>query len=106
MVFRMVKKRNINSYRRYDKFLPTTDDWYPNYDNDMVKVSVILTTEIWGKPSVQFCVWGNDDFGMERPEYFATKKEARQKYKEIVRTINNWSIVTKEMLKDLNFKMA
>lgn len=44
------------------KFLPTTDDWYPNWPRGTVKCSLLDLRD----KAVRVCVWGADDCGMER----------------------------------------
>ncbi|MCA9495832.1 MAG: hypothetical protein KC589_02730 [Nanoarchaeota archaeon] len=54
--------------KRIDVFKKTSDDWYPNYPNDMVKVSFLKLPNILQNSDDEWrvCVWGNDDFGLER----------------------------------------
>ncbi|MBQ4523414.1 MAG: hypothetical protein IJA10_10775 [Lachnospiraceae bacterium] len=52
--------------KRIDKFVKVTDDWYPCYDENTIKVSMFLTYV----PENNWCfvrimAWGNDDFGLE-----------------------------------------
>lgn len=54
-------KKNNTIYHIKEEFRPTTDQWYPNYDGDLVKISVYE----YSKGGAMVCVWGNDDFGME-----------------------------------------
>jgi len=63
------KKRNpiegLNQFR-VDRMVTVTDDWYPNYPDNKVKLSIFLSY----KPRidhylVRMCVWGADDTGME-----------------------------------------
>ena len=50
--------------KRRECFKNSTDNWYPCYDNKLVKVSFMSL----GPDGDQYrvCVWGADDFGMER----------------------------------------
>lgn len=50
---------------RFEAFVPTTDNWFPNYDNDTVRTTVRLLrrcakadAEVW------VTVSGDDDYGM------------------------------------------
>lgn len=45
------------------KFLPTLDDWHPNFKRNTVRCSLYSRSK-WNVFSVS--VWGNDDMGMER----------------------------------------
>jgi hypothetical protein len=56
----MKNKKQTIYHIRYE-FRPTTDQWYPNYDGDLVKISVYE----YSKGGAKVCVWGADDFGME-----------------------------------------
>ncbi len=70
--------------RTRDKYLQTylkrgyiamkaLDDWYPTFDNHLVAVSPVF--KLLGLPTIyRVCVWGADDFGMEKD--FSSKKEA------------------------------
>ncbi|HEC72591.1 MAG: hypothetical protein ACTSW7_00635 [Candidatus Thorarchaeota archaeon] len=93
-------------YLEHEIYLPTTDQFYPNYPNDTVRVKVILCTKIWGYPAIRTCVWGADDCGYDRDEKFGTKKQARQAYKKRVDEINSWKVVTRKKLKELGFITA
>lgn len=54
--------KNKNTiYNIKEEFRPTTDQWYPNYDGNLVKVRVVE----YSKGGAMVCVWGADDFGME-----------------------------------------
>lgn len=51
--------------KRIDKFIKVTDDWYPCYDGNTVKMSMFVTYI----PKHKWCfvrimVWGKDDFGL------------------------------------------
>ncbi len=50
---------------------PTPDDWYPNYEGDLVKVRLGIyipdcCAKNKGKKFHRVCVWGADDCGMEK----------------------------------------
>ena len=68
------------NYKRIDIFKPTTHDWAPSYKADkhvglLVRVS-LMTDMVMGKFNKgkitegriwhRVCVWGADDFGMEK----------------------------------------
>jgi len=46
---------------KFECFKPTSEDWYPNYDNNYVRIAYYSNPD--SEPLV--CVWGNDDCGME-----------------------------------------
>jgi len=79
----------------------TSDNWCPNYNYDFVMVSFCQTgpnPPINGEWRV--CVWGADDFGMERD--FKNKDEAWQVFIEVISLDN----VTIDELKLLEFISA
>ena len=55
-----------------EKFVTTPDDWYPTFEDQKVRVR-LYTPQAEGKKWL-VCVWGADDFGMER--YVDTRQEA------------------------------
>jgi len=81
---------------RRDIFVPTSDDWSPNFPNNQARLSYIGRISD-GKFRV--CVWGADDFGME---YDATTEgEARWLFNHLSRLD-----ITRKYLKKLGFKIA
>jgi hypothetical protein len=46
-------------------FVPTSDDWYPNFKGNLVRVRLHLSCGEQAKPFLRVSVWGNDDTGME-----------------------------------------
>ena len=90
----------------FERFVKTTDDFCPNFDGNTVKVSIIDCSEIWGKFAVRTCIWGDGNFGLERDEFFSTKKEADKSFKVRVKEAKQWDIVTIEILRDLTFTTA
>ena len=57
------------------KFLPTLDDWYPNYPRHTVRCSLV---QLPTTKEYRVCVWGADDTGMERD--FESYDEAKEEY--------------------------
>ena len=45
----------------------TDDDWYPTFPGNLVYVKVM---RLYPSCDVRTCVWGGDDFGMDRDEPF------------------------------------
>lgn len=79
--------------KRIDIFKKTKDDWYPNYPNDMVKVSFLqLHNFLQNTNEWRVCVWGNDDFGLEHD--FKSKKEAEK----VFEIISNLDIISQDFL--------
>lgn len=51
---------------RIDKMVVVTDDWYPCFDGNKVKVSLFISNlDKLNCHFVRICAWGNDDFGVE-----------------------------------------
>lgn len=76
--------------------VPTTDDWYPNYPGDTVELSLLNLLD----GEFRVCVWGADDFGLEKD--FKNPKEALRTY----RAVKNSCVVTKASLYDMGFETA
>ena len=76
---------------------PTTDNWSPNFENNMVLVSYIgkLTDG-----NFRVCVWGNNDLGME----YDTKQEKNAK--EMFQRLSKKNIITQKKLLKLDFIYA
>ncbi len=69
-------------YRR-TAFVPVTDDWIPNHPANTVEVSTMsLHQGLAPANAYRVCVWGADDFGMERD--FETKEEAIALYEDMI----------------------
>lgn len=65
--------------KRRDKFLHTTDEWYPCFTGKRVKCSVMRLPT--APKIVRVCVWGADDDGMERD--FESQAEATDMYRAL-----------------------
>lgn len=56
----------LNEFRLMQFYVQTEDDWYPNWENNIVLVTLsILPTQ---SRTIRISVWGADDTGMERDE--------------------------------------
>jgi hypothetical protein len=74
----------------------TTDDWFLPFDMNLVRVSLIqLCAKEW-----RVCIWGQDDFGMEKD--FASKAKAEK----VFLTILHWEDVTRIKLEGIGFITA
>ena len=92
--------------KRFELYIPTPDDWYPNCPGDMVRVCDMDTTLSWKRLSIRTCVWGADDCGMDRDEFFETLKEKDEAYEQRCREVKDWTSVSKKTLKSLGFVTA
>ena len=55
----------LNQFR-LDKMVTVTDNWYPCYEGNKVRVSLFLNYhKSLDYQFVRICVWGADDFGLE-----------------------------------------
>ncbi len=102
----MAAGRDPKNHLRYKRMVPTPDRWYPTFEGGFVCVSVILTTLVWKTPSLRVCAWGGDDFGMERDEFFDTRKEALRVWKRRGTWVAAWGMIDKKTLAQLGFKQA
>jgi hypothetical protein len=93
------KKQTIEIVKTDPVFIKTSDDWYPNYPGDEVRVSMSFVKKKNEQNNV-VCVWGADDCGME---FWSPDRElVRSKYREIC----SWDNVTFEKLEKLGLYPA
>ncbi len=91
----------MSNYKLYgDTFVKTSDNFYPNFDGDLVNVSMMRLD--LKKSTYRVCVWGEDDCGFERDWESSNPEEAKKVYFKIV----NSGDVTFELLKKLGLKSA
>lgn len=95
-----------DTYCRTNRMVPTPDQWYPCFEGNLVQVSVIYTTPCWPKPSIRVCVWGRDDFGLEKDLFFDSVEESKIAYNEWSERISRWGIVTIAELRQQGFDNA
>lgn len=93
--------------KRIDKFVKVTDDWYPCFEGNTVKVSLFLTYVPDNKYHfVRVMAWGNDDFGLtidyENEDYDLLLK----KYEEFKTTFYDKAIdgINKEWFYERGFE--
>ena len=79
-----------------EMFKTTTDNWYPNFENDTIEISLLDMVD----GTFRVCAWGNDDFGMELD--FESLGEAEYIYD----IIDRLDIVNKSDLYELGFEVA
>lgn len=88
-------KKGNKPYYRESKMVKVSDNWYPNYPENMVEV---LCFEEVRQDGFRVAVWGADDFGMEI--YLKDKGEAKAIYKKLDKTLSQ------EYLRTLGFQNA
>ncbi len=76
--------------KKLTTFKSTTDNWYLNFLNDRVEVSLFLNERDIGSDGSSYiwhrvCVWGEDDMGMEK-DFFGkeTGEQAESLYNQII----------------------
>lgn len=70
--------------KRIDKMVVVTDNWYPCFDGNKVKVSLFISNlDKTNCHFVRICAWGNDDFGVEM-DY------EDKNYNNLVAKYNEW----------------
>lgn len=90
--------------KRTETYLPTNDDWCPNFEGDKVRVSLLTDMNFGGRGIWhRVCVWGSDDDGMEIDfDGEETKSLAEEMYKKII----SLPYVDKPILKKWGFVRA
>ena len=68
------QQRVITTHR--DLYWPTSDEWYPNYQRNTVRVRIHDQTT-GDNVFVRVSVWGADDCGMERDVYVVLHDKQR-----------------------------
>ncbi len=71
-------KRSLGVLEKKQKNIQTQETWYPTIDG-IVQVSLYIYKKEEGPHRV--CVWGGDDFGLERD--FKDPKEAKELYEKL-----------------------
>lgn len=76
----------------------TTDDWYPNFEGNIVAVSLLKLNDIPPNNCWRVSIWGADDDGMEKD--FLTRIEALDEFNLLP------EVITKDYLIDRGFSRA
>lgn len=93
---------------RINVYKETDDDWYGNYrvegDDRVSNLVCVSFTQTGPNPPIngdwRVCVWGNDDFGMERD--FEDEATALNIFYQVV----GWPKVNQILLRDMGFISA
>ena len=92
---------------RVEVFKRTQDDWYGNYKiagdqrvSDLVEVSFMNLLPDQSTTNWRVCVWGNDDFGLERD--FENETVAWNIFLQVI----GMKLVNQQALRDLGFVAA
>ena len=88
--------------KNLNKSMKTSDNWFGNYDGNRVEVS--LSVVYCGFDFVKFCVWGNDDTGMEI-EFEPNESFSVKQYYDFAKTVydNLPKVITKDYLRSIGF---
>ena len=76
---RGAKKRHVHDFQRVTKQIRSTENWYPTTAGQVQVSCMLLTDNQW-----RVCVWGGDDFGMERDFPNAGELEAKRLFENLV----------------------
>lgn len=80
----MEMKLEINKqFPPLTKMVKVTDNWYPCFDNNTVKVSLQVLHSNWDDKYpyyLKFQAWGADDFGLEKEELFTDLNQIKEIY--------------------------
>jgi len=84
--------------------VPTDDDWFPTADDGTVSVSAMA----WKSTGhVGICVWGEDDFGLEKFEVMSNRDNKRlRKWKALCKEIQTWKKVSIADLREQGYVNA
>jgi hypothetical protein len=85
------------SNERKTVYCHTSEDWYPNYPDNKVKVSMHINKD---RKQQVVCIWGADDCGME------LWSEDKTIIRKLFRKISKMKDVTKEKLRNLGLYRA
>jgi hypothetical protein len=91
---------------KIEVFKATEEDWYPSYDLGVEKMKLLrvafMPLRAWKDNPEQWrvCVWGADDFGMEKD--FIHKDEAHRAFTYIIEL----DLITVDELKSIGFVYA
>lgn len=94
-----MKKRNQDKQYRYEVMVKVTDQWYPNYPDNHIKVGAVILID---GLTVRVNAWGDDDLGMDRDYLAKSHGEARGYYRKMVKYVD-W-IKTQEPVNQEFFK--
>lgn len=85
------------------EYRPTKDNWYPNFKNNRVRVTIHTFQKYQGKIWHRVCVWGSDDCGMEKDFHGKkTIKQALELYNYLIKSPS----VERKTLENLGFIIA
>lgn len=76
-----------------EKYILTNEDWYPNYFENKLRVKICVLTNRKNR----VCIWGADDFGMEKDFPENQKMEALKCFYDIK------DFITEKELKEMGF---
>lgn len=65
------------------KMVKVKDDWYPCFENNTVKVSLMVLYAGWNDKYpyyIKFQAWGADDFGLEKEKLFTDFDQIEEAY--------------------------
>ena len=96
----MFNKKQLEVFKRRNAKVKTTDDWYPNFPNSEVEISLMKLMD--GKSTYRLCVWGADDCGMEIDVETTNPDNLIREYESLISS----PPITKKHLTSLGFVRA
>lgn len=94
-----LRSRGLVPAKEQGRYIPTPDNWYPNYQDNTVRGRVLPLSD----GALRICFWGADDYGLELdvPEGWDA---GTQRHWE--RWLDNLAIIDQETLRKMGFKPA
>lgn len=91
------------------KTIKVTDDWYPCFSNNIVKIYLRVCIASWDIKYpyyLKFQAWGADDFGLEKEELFTDYSQISDIYNYCKNQYDNIpEIANKEYFYNIGFKV-
>lgn len=77
-----MKRKNETERERQEKRILTNETWFPTREDGTVKATFVALMTGARVDAWRVCVWGEDDFGMERD--FKDRMEALAMFRRVV----------------------
>lgn len=77
-----MKRKNEAGRERQEKRILTNETWFPTREDGTVKAAFVALMTDGHVDAWRVCVWGEDDFGMERD--FKDRMEALAMFRRVV----------------------
>jgi hypothetical protein len=91
----------------YEIFKPTNDDWYPNFDNNLVSIRVnysgFIHSDLTSTWYVYIVISGNDDTMIRKEAKVSSEEAAKSLFHTWLTWVNNLSFVERTTMIGLGF---